>query len=367
MKVLLIFRSPVGGLFRHIRDLLSGLHRAGHNVGVVFDAEAPLSDSIQDSLLQMANLGLNRFPISKLPSVGDIAVLRSIAALHEHHHFDVVHGHGAKGGLYARLLRCVSGQPPASVYTLHGGSLHYRNDSLAGRSFLWAERRLLSLTDGLIFESAFTQRSFMELIDLPTCPFRIIYNGLHASEFAPCRLETNEFDFVFLGELRFLKGVDVLLRAMSRLQSGGREARLAVFGSGPDEMAFRKLSVKLGLRGVEWLGAVSSAREALCRGGCLVFPSRAESFPYVGLEAVGMHIPIIATRVGGLPEILGEDYPLLSPGNDQELAAAMIRFLDGRSDYKERCELLAKRAQEKFLVDRMVEETIAFYCSIKKS
>jgi len=363
MKVLLIFRSPVGGLFRHVRDLLVGLRSAGHDVAVVCGSGICLKNDAGESLKKSANLGLICIPIPRHPGVRDVMVLHAITRLHRGHKFDVVHGHGAKGGLFARLLKLSTGIKTTVIYTLHGGTLHYSKKSLTGLIYFWLERRLLKYTDGIIFESNYVQGRFSRVIQYPSCPFRIIYHGLYKREFTLIRRDMRKFDFIFLGELRQLKGVDVMLRAMQLVQLGGRDVSLAVFGEGPDEAFFRKLAVTLGLVNIHWLGAVSKASEAFMYGRCLIVPSRAESFSYVVLEAVAMGVTIIATRVGAVPEILGDSYPLIEQGDHKALAKMMVEFLEDEfafKCYKARGGVLASNH---FFVEHMINKTLAFYDS----
>jgi glycosyltransferase involved in cell wall biosynthesis len=363
VKVLLIFRAPLGGLFRHVLDLMDGLRAAGHDVAVVFDSGTTLSDEVASRLQRGANLGVTRFSIPRLPSPTDLMVIRKISDLHRKESFDVVHGHGAKGGLYARLLAMGNSPSTAVFYTLHGGSLHYSKKNPVGALFLATERFLLPRTSGIIFESLFAKRRFQERIAAPPCPTRVIYNGIHDREFEPAPLAADPSDFVFLGELRRLKGVDLLLRAMHVLQQKGRRVSLAIFGSGPDEAAFKELADHYKVRNLKWMGPAACAREALINGRCLVLPSRAESLSYVAIEALGMQVPVIATRVGGLPEVFGDDGLLIQPDNVPALAQAMERVLDSEA-YDSRRGRLFDRAKSKFSVSNMIADTISFYASV---
>lgn len=364
MKILFVFRSPIGGLFRQVMDLLKGLHDRGHQVGVVCDAYSSLSATAEGLLHQYASLGLLRLPISRLPSFTDVSVAKQISRWVTQHGFDIVHGHGAKGGLYARLVAgsCREGAPKA-VYTLHGGSLHYHPRSLAGFLYLSTERYLLPRTTGLIFESEFAQRRFVEAIGQPACLAQVIHNGVYESEFEPLTHLFDAADFVFLGELRRLKGVDVLLQAVHLLQTQGRATSLAIFGSGPDENSFRALAAQLGILNVQWHGVAVNAREAAKHGRCLVLPSLAESLPYVVLESVAMGVPVLATRVGGVPEILGERDSWIIPGNVMDLADKMRMFLDGDLGSVGNVEEIRTRAKLLFSLDRMVDSTLDFYAA----
>src|SRR5690606_7037252 len=108
----------------------------------------------------------------------------------------------------------------------------------------------------------------------------------------------------------------------------GLAAGAAFVGTGPDRERYEARAAELGLAGrVRFPGALPT-REALAAGRILVVPSRAESLPYVVLEAGAAAVPVLATRVGGIPEIFGPDAGLLlPPGDAPALAAALAAAL----------------------------------------
>ncbi|MEW6092303.1 MAG: glycosyltransferase, partial [Pseudomonadota bacterium] len=105
-RVLHIMRLPMGGLFRHVRDLVMGQQEAGIAAGIVC-AEPP-DDGISAKRLadieRFCGLGLHVLPMSRLPGLGDIANIREVGALARRLKPSILHGHGAKGGLLARLV-----------------------------------------------------------------------------------------------------------------------------------------------------------------------------------------------------------------------------------------------------------------------
>src|SRR5689334_18964249 len=121
LRILHVLRSPVGGLFRHVLDLARGQAARGHQVGIVADASTggERADAAFAALSAHLALGLTRAPMSRDLGASDISAQRHVAQRAHETHADVLHGHGAKGGAYARL---VSGTA-IRVYTPHGGSL----------------------------------------------------------------------------------------------------------------------------------------------------------------------------------------------------------------------------------------------------
>jgi glycosyltransferase involved in cell wall biosynthesis len=330
MRVLMILRAPVGGLFRHVGDLTEALAGRGHQIAVVTDRDSGDAQTEQKlaRLAATAALGIFRLPLPRLLGPADVTTPLRLGALARRLGIEVVHGHGAKGGLAARLVRLAGGAPVA-LYTPHGGVLHYPPRSATGRIFRVIERAMLRQTDAIVFESAFAREAFIAGIAQPKCPTPIIHNGLKATEFAAIEPRSDAHDFVFIGELRDLKGIRYLLEALPALRRPDESpATLVMAGDGPDKAAFVEMTATLGIADRVELAGVQPAREMFSRGRCVVVPSLAESLPYVVLEAAAAGRPVIATKVGGVPEIFGPTAAsLIPPGDAPALGAAMAGFL----------------------------------------
>ncbi len=95
-----------------------------------------------------------------------------------------------------------------ALYTPHGGVLNYRPGSLTGKAFRALERLLLAQTDAIVFESAYAQRAYQQMIATPPCPGPVIHNGLTPAEFVPIIPGPEARDFVFIGEFRPVKGIE---------------------------------------------------------------------------------------------------------------------------------------------------------------
>lgn len=366
LRIIHVLRAPVGGLFRHVRDLARAQAARGHLVGVVADASTgdALTDARLDDLRPALALGLHRTPMSRNFGAADVSATRRTLALARAHGADVLHGHGAKGGAYARLAARMlrrERRRVAAFYTPHGGSLHFDPASLEGRAFMAAERLLARISDGIVFESAYSERAFRAKVGRPGCRTAIVQNGLLPEELTPVWAEPDAADILFIGELRALKGVDVLLEAIARL-APAHAATALVVGDGPDVASFRARSTALGLDGRVAFAAPMPAREAFRRGRILVMPSRAESFPYVALEGAAAGVPLVASDVGGIPEIVaGTDTGLVPPGDPDALAAAIAATLADPIASAARARRLAASVAARFTVAGMTDAILALY------
>ena len=369
LAILHCLRAPVGGLFRHVLDLAAAQSDAGHRVGIICDANN-YGEAAESALRNLAesvcDLGVTRIGMSRQLGLRDVTATRAVKRIARQSQAQILHGHGAKGGAYARLAARTlksSGQELRVFYTPHGGALHYTPESLKGRIFMALERRLAGYTDGLIFESAYAARTYEAQVGKPSCEVRIVLNGLRPQEFYDIVLDVNATDFVFVGELRQLKGVDVLLHALADVRRK-RAATVFIAGTGPDEKQFKALARKLDLVDAVTFAGHVPARAAFPRGQCLVVPSRLESLPYVVLEAAAARMPIIATDVGGIPEIMaGTDVTLIPSDDAQALSAQMQSFLKDPGTFAERAAQLQTAVSERFTVDGMARSITHFYVS----
>ncbi len=363
LRILQVLRSPVGGLFRHVADLAHGLNERGHQVGIVADSSTggARAEATLGELARELALGVVRLPMSRLPSPGDVSALLAIGRHAASVNADVVHGHGSKGGLYARAPYLISGAR-LRAYTPHGGSLHYTAGA-AARVFGGAEKLLERTTDLFLFESQFAAERYSTHITPTRKLTRVVHNGVHDAEFAAVPPDVNAADILFIGELRLAKGIDTLVDALPLAAASlGRPLSLNLVGEGPDEAALRKLVQQRGLeQRITFAGAIP-ARDAFALGRILAVPSRNESLPYIVLEAAAAGIALVATNVGGIPEIFGADAPALIPPDDPAaLASAICARMQDSVEARQLGQRLRERVRQHFSVAAMVDGVLDAY------
>ncbi|BDV33873.1 glycosyltransferase family 4 protein [Methylocystis iwaonis] len=366
LRIVHVFRAPVGGLFRHVLDLTRAQIARGHAVGLIADSTTggAAAEKQFAELLPKLSLGVMRLPIHRLPHPSDlgaaIAINKRIAALKP----DVVHGHGSKGGVYARANGLFSGDnSPVRIYTPHGGSLNYEPGSLSHRIFMAMEALLATRTDALLFESAFIASRFEAFVGKPKGLARIIPNGVSEDEFAPVQPRADAVDLLYVGELRDAKGIDTLIDAMVLLGRRGLTPRLLLIGGGPNRAALERQAQEAGLADRIVFGSPRPAREAFALGRAMVVPSRFESLPYIVLEAAAAGVPLVATNVGGVPEIFGPYADrLIQPDNPEILADALARLLSQPAEtLHEEARALSTYVASRFSVSRMVDDVLQGY------
>ncbi len=364
LNILHVFRSPVGGLFRHVADLAREQAARGHRVGLIADSSTggDSADATFEALRQSLALGLTRIPMSRHLGRRDVGAVAHVMRRAAETKADILHGHGAKGGAYARLA--FGNNRAVRAYTPHGGSLLIGHNTLAGKFYLASERLLMRRGDLFLFESEFSAVAFRNIIGLPGGLIRVARNGVSRREFEPVAARPDATDLVFLGELRHIKGIDVLIDAIGQLRRDGRAVSATLVGSGPDRDVLQAQVATLGLADLIRFKPAMPGREALSLGRIMVVPSRAESLPYVVLEAAAASVPLIATAVGGVGEIFGPQAAALLPAGDAGvLARAIASTLDDRAAAAESASRLRERVAATFSIETMVDGVLGAYAS----
>ncbi|MGY6645006.1 MAG: glycosyltransferase family 4 protein [Salinarimonas sp.] len=366
LRILHVFRAPIGGLFRHVVDLACEQAARGHAVGLFFDSSQ--TNARTQAMIERAGpaleLGITRVAMTRNPSLSDLAALRALARLQREIGASVLHGHGSKGGLYARALARRHAPGAVRAYTPHGGSFHFGPGNPRHHLYMAAERWMARRTDVFLFESRHVAGCFDRYVGAANRPAMIVHNGLYPAEFEPVDNADAPFDLVFIGEMLLAKGVDTLLQAMRQIrQKRGSAPRLLAVGSGPDRALLMQRASEYGLAEDVTFEDAQPIRDVLARARIMVMPSHAESLPYVVLEAAAAGMPMVATNVGGIPEIMAPCADMLvEPGDVGALAQAILRELtDDAQATRNRIAQTRAFLETNFSVASMTDAVLAGY------
>ena len=299
------FHPFEGGIENHIRALGARLSKR-HEVHVVTSRiPGTESRSVVDGI-HVHRLPAKFLNLYSPPASVTFGVRDEISRIKP----DVIHLHNRWSPEYAWATASFLGEIPV-VLTWHNDfgegvgwqrPLSYVND-------LWFKDSLARRSSAIICISRYVERRLISR-GLDRERLRVIYNGV---DLDPPSGEEDDF-VLYVGRLVPTKGLDVLARAMRKVSS-----RLVVCGDGPLSKMLEKVP------GVEVLGRVDRSRKAELMRRCkfLVLPSRMESFGLVLLEAMAVGKPVVASRVGGIPEVVGEGGILVEPESPDALAEAM--------------------------------------------
>ena len=319
LSIIHVFRAPIGGLFRHVADLVRGQIARGHKVGIIADSTTgnARSDEIFAELAPQLALGLTRIPMPRQLSPLDAPRHPAChASAFAETGADVIHGHGAKGGAYARLA--FPGRKVVRAYTPHGGSLLLRHDNLVGPDVSDARAHparapgAVSCSRAPIAANSSARRSASRTA---SCASSITASSKPNSQPVEPRAGCHRSGLhrrIPSGEgHRHPHRCD---RELAPAQSP-RDRDAGRRRSGRGRACARRSNgcrCKTPMR----FAPVMPARRALTLGKVMVIPSRAESLPYVVLETAAAGMPLITTSVGGIPEIYGPLTDTLVPAGD---------------------------------------------------
>jgi glycosyltransferase involved in cell wall biosynthesis len=356
MKIVHVFRAPVGGLFRHVRDLARGQSQIGHQVGIICDSTTggDYATKLLAELKPHCSLGIERRPISRMPGLGDVLGANAVIDVARASKPDVLHGHGAKGGVYARLAAHRLGLK--SFYTPHGGSLHHPASRPMQFIYDGTEKIMRNLGTGLCFVCNYERDRFDRMIGIKGAPHIVAYNGLWDEEFIPAIPAADATDFLFVGEMRDYKGVDILLEALARIPN----ATLTLVGDGPSMAEYTALAARLGIAECCRFMGRMPMHEAVNHGRIMVLPSRFESFPYVVLETAAASLPLITSAVGGIAEVVPRRL-LCDPLTIENLANRMADLLSHPDQMKKDGEDYATHVRVTCSARTMTQRITEFY------
>jgi glycosyltransferase involved in cell wall biosynthesis len=295
---------------------------------------------------------------------GDPRMIRHFAARVAGAGVDVLQTHGYKPNVLASLLPLRTRKP--WVAFLHGETW----DSTKVRAYAAIERiAVRRATRVAVMSKAMAARA--ERYGIPPARIRVVYNACLSTPAASRGIapESDRPLVAVVGRLSPEKGVDIALEVHARVRRSIPSAVLAIAGEGPERPTLERLARELGVASaVEWLGYRDDVGEIYDRAHVLLLPSRSEGMPNVCLEAMGSGIPVVASAVGGLPELVTNGWSgFLAPVGDVEgLATATARLLKypslrrecgqrARADVQERFSLGARRRAVEAVLAEVVE------------
>jgi len=215
-----------------------------------------------------------------------------------------------------------------------------------------AEALLIGRSDSVVAISEAVARAVRLRHPAVASRVRVIPNAILPSEAGPPASPAGSPVVGFLGRLdEPKKGLSVLLRAARRVADVRPDVRFVVAGDGPAGPSLRRMSRELGLEGtVEWVGEVKDAAALLRRWHVFVLPSLWEGFGVALLEAMDAGLPVIASRVGGIPEVVadGETGRLVRPGDDAALSDALLEITSSEDLRRTRGAAGRRRLLERF-------------------
>jgi glycogen(starch) synthase len=353
------FWPSIGGISVLAARFLPALRARGHDVLVLTsqnDARLPQVGDFEGTAVR-------RFPFWSTLDGRDptrlIELGHELLTLARTFRPDVVHLNGVRvGAFFQHSLR--RGHPAPLLVTLHGMEpAHFYSPESLLDSTLRAADWVVACSSSLLEE---TLAIWPEL----GAKSSVIPNGLELPPLPPTPLPFDPALLLCLGRLEPEKGFDLALSAFGRLADRRPALRMLLAGDGPLRGQLEAQARALGLESrAEFLGWVppDEVPRLINRATAVLMPSREDALPLVAIEAAQMARPVLAARVGGLPEVVtdGSTGLLVQPGSPRALAAAVERLLDAPELAERMGAAARRRAQEVFGLECHVESYEALY------
>ncbi len=357
MKIIYgITKSNFGGAQRYVFDLAIEMKKQGHDVTVLCGSQGTLVKKLEQEKVRIIVLkSLER----------DISVLRDIKSFIEiievlrKEKPDVFHINSSKmGGLGALVARLVGIRK--IIFTAHNWAFNWPRP-------LW-QKVIIKLLQWLSIMFSHVTICVSKKVEDDVAEWPFVKNKLKTiligiKEFDLASRTDNTFTVGTTSELHRVKGLDVLLTAWNKFIKG-RQAKLVLMGDGEERENLENMAKNLGIYdSVEFKGFVYNARSLLSNLDIFVMPSRSEGMPYSILEAGLVGLPVIASSVGGIPEIIesGTNGVLVPKEDSEALFSSLILLSEDRELRKRLGTNLKLSIQEDFSFEKMVEKTFQLY------
>ena len=345
----------------------------GHEVHFISYSQ-PFRLSGRDNGILYHEVPVSSYPLFEFPPY-DLALASRMAEVAEFYELDLLHVHYAiphsVSALLARQMLAARGRRLPFVTTLHGTDI-----TLVGldRSYLPITKYAIQESDGVTSISNYLKEKTLEDFEI-TRPIEVIPNFVNCDEYAPIKDEAARAK----ARLRLAKPGEAILMHLSNFRPVKRvvdvvkifagvvrevPAQLVLVGDGPERSAAEWLAHDLQINDkVHFMGKQERVDELLPLADLMVMPSELESFGLAALEAKACKVPSIATRVGGVTELIDDGVTgLLYPvGDVEDMAAGAVSLLKDRDRLEAMRDAGRKTAQSRFCSSLVVPQYVKYY------
>jgi glycosyltransferase involved in cell wall biosynthesis len=373
VKVLHIHTLPIisgSGLNTYLS--MKGMNKAAYKADLACAPGGKLIDLVQGQgmkVIPFENL------VQPLHPVKDVLILIDLIRFLKKERYHIVHTHNSKAGFVGRLA-AKSASVPVIVHTVHGFAFHDREPAWRQMLFRNLERLASHWCDRMIFISQpLIEWALQERI-VDRQKVLKIYSGIDLTHFHPVTdnekkslrrkwgIREESAVIGIVSKLWEGKGHEILIRAFKELKEEINDAVLAIVGEGYLHGKLVNLVHRLGLAdSVIFTGFQMDVSEIMATFDVAVLPSLFEGMGRVLLEAMAMEKPVVASRVGGIPDLVhdGVNGILIAPGSVQELRSSLLKTLRNPVMAREMGKQGRKRIKAEFSVDTMVQSIQRVY------
>lgn len=365
LKILhIIGGGELGGAEKHILNLAGAVDRQAVELTVCCLFSAPFAEVA-------AKAGISALAVPMRSKV-DFAVIGKLSALIENGKFDIVHTHGVRANLLGRLAARRAGKKQV-ITTVHsllekdyqGMALRYANN-LVERATRSLTGHFIAVSEGL--------KDRLVAGGIPAKNITVIYNGILLDELGPADAAGGALKEKYAGgeaplvgivaRLHAVKGHCYFIEAAREILLQRPATRFLIVGDGPYRPVLEKLAGSMGVSDkVIFTGFVEDVYSLMAELDLLVISSLWEGFGLTAIEAMVLGVPVVATEVGGLPEVVrhGETGLLAPPADAAALAKNIVWMLDHPRDAREMAAKGGDIVRSKFTAGEMARRTVNLY------
>jgi N-acetyl-alpha-D-glucosaminyl L-malate synthase BshA len=373
MKIGIVCYPTHGGSGVVASELAIGLAKKGHEIHIVSYAPPFRLRTFHRNIF-VHEIEVATYPLFKYPPY-ELGLVTKLVELAETHDLDIIHAHYAVPHAASAYLakQIFNSQRLKTITTLHGTDI-----TLVGAdpSFQRVVKFAIEKSDGVTAVSRYLMKRTVEEFDIRR-EIRVIPNFIDASRPGQNRDLCSREAYAPKGEkilmhasnFRPVKRIGDVVRIFARVRER-MPAKLLLIGEGPERLFIQQLvkDLKIG-SDVFFLGEQDQLEPLFFCADLFLLPSEQESFGLTALEAMNCGVPVIATRVGGLPEVIahGETGYLFPVGDVADMAAESVSLLSDRARYERFKSQARARAIGLFTADQIIPQYEAFYEEVLSS
>lgn len=339
VRILHVIRPAEGGMKGHLLALAAGLQRLGYDIEVACPGDSSLALEVRALGLAAHHINL----VGPLNPVWDYRCGVQLYHIMRQGNYDIIHFHGAKAGLVGRIA-AVSARCPRTVLTAHNFIIYDEVQLAKKILFKYGERLLSRVTTRIITVSEALRADLIDNYQIKAEQITSVYNGIDTARFSEQRDYAGIKAKWGIGQAKNVigtvarmapqKGLHYLLEAMALIKKSnpqrGGETACVIAGDGPLRAELAEQAKELGIEDeVRFPGFVQDVPGFLACLDIFVIPSVAEGLSITTIEAMAAGLPVVASRVGGLPELVSEGVTgcLVEPRNASALAEAILQMI----------------------------------------
>ena len=383
----LITKSTWGGAGRYAYDLATNMPQEDFETVVVLGGQGELKNKLGEKNIRAITISSLQRDISLF---GEIKTFWHLIKILRKEKPDILHTNSSKAGALGAFAGRIT-RVPKIIFTAHGWAFNEERSFFSRTAITFLHWFTILLSHKTIAVSDQTKEQALKKMLFVKNKIVVVHNGITEIMFKeksvarkeifskgiPKDIHSNALWFGTISELHKNKGLDYMIRALGKISRSDLDIKerprvtlghkkpfvFVIIGGGEERSQLEKLIEKENLQDIIFLvGYKENASSLLKAFDVFTLTSRTEAFPYVPLEAGLAELPVIASCVGGIPEILSKDCGILvKPGNIDEIVYAVGQLLENDEQRKNYGKNLKKYVLQNFSTQKMVKNTLKHY------